>query len=500
MDRKRKAFLTSVTSLAYQVLTILCGLILPRCFLSKYGSSVNGLVSSITQFLGFISLAECGVGTVVRAALYKPLAEKNHLEISKIIKSSNSFFHRILIILLVYTVGLMIVYPCFTIERFDFWFTSLLIAIISIGIIAQNYLCMSYRLLLSSDQMGFIILGLQCLTMVANTLLCVVLIRLNAGIHTVKLISATIFFCQPFIISAIVKRKYKIDTKIVLNEEPIKQKWNGFAQHIASVVLANTDVVVLTVLSTLENVSIYSVYNLIVNGVRNLVDAFTNGIQALLGNMLAKKEYNKLNETFSIFEWGLHTVTTLFFSITAILIVPFIAIYTKNVTDANYINPLFGLLLTLSQAIYCIRLPYSIMIVVAGHFKQTQWSAIVEVIINIFVSVVLVFFWGLIGVAIGTIMAMLYRSVYFAWYLSKHILKRDLKIFLGHILIDIFSAIIAALTSLSFVTNNVSDYWSWFILAIKVGGALLVETIVINLIFYPRNIKKIMGVLKNYHP
>ena len=40
-----------------------------------YGSDVNGLVSSITQFLGYIALVEGGVGGVIRAALYKPLAK-----------------------------------------------------------------------------------------------------------------------------------------------------------------------------------------------------------------------------------------------------------------------------------------------------------------------------------------------------------------------------------------------------------------------------------------
>ena len=39
-------------------------------------------------------------------------------------------------------------------------------------------------------------------------------------------------------------------------------KRQGFAQHISAVVLDKTDIIVLTVFSTLENVSIYGVYNL----------------------------------------------------------------------------------------------------------------------------------------------------------------------------------------------------------------------------------------------
>ena len=111
MTVKKKLLLNTMVSLVNQLLTIVCGFILPRFFLLYYGSKVNGLISSITQFLGFITLAELGVGAVVQSALYKPLAEKNNEEISKIIKSSERFFKKIAIILLIYSGILMIVYP-----------------------------------------------------------------------------------------------------------------------------------------------------------------------------------------------------------------------------------------------------------------------------------------------------------------------------------------------------------------------------------------------------
>ena len=69
-------------------------------------------------------------------------------------------------------------------------------------------------------------------------------------LQVVKLTTSLIFLAQPVLLSVIAKRKYKIDHKIWFTGEPIKQKWNGLAQHIATVVLGNTDTVVLTFLST----------------------------------------------------------------------------------------------------------------------------------------------------------------------------------------------------------------------------------------------------------
>lgn len=56
--RSKKAIINIVVSLFQQLVTILCGLILPRAIIGAYGSNVNGLISSITQFLTYIALLE----------------------------------------------------------------------------------------------------------------------------------------------------------------------------------------------------------------------------------------------------------------------------------------------------------------------------------------------------------------------------------------------------------------------------------------------------------
>ena len=85
MERKKRLALNTSTSLLYQVVTIICGFILPRLILKSFGSEVNGLVNSITQFLAIISFSELGVGAVIQSSLYKPLAEKNDEQISRVI-------------------------------------------------------------------------------------------------------------------------------------------------------------------------------------------------------------------------------------------------------------------------------------------------------------------------------------------------------------------------------------------------------------------------------
>lgn len=69
LTRSKKLFFNTLAALIDQVVIIICGFILPRMFLTSYGSAINGLQASITQFLGIIVLCEMGVGAVVQTAL-----------------------------------------------------------------------------------------------------------------------------------------------------------------------------------------------------------------------------------------------------------------------------------------------------------------------------------------------------------------------------------------------------------------------------------------------
>ena len=490
--------LNSSSALIYQVTGLVCSFILPNLFLSCYGSEVNGLVSSITQFLGFISLCECGVGAVVQSALYKPLAEEDEEGVSRIVLSSERFFRRIAWIMVGYTVLLVVLYPIMTDTSFDFSYIAVLILVIALNSFAQYYFGMTYRLLLNADQLSFIQLLLQSATMILNTVACVILMKCQASIQVVKLASSLIFLLQPLVLTIVARRRYKIDRTIVLEGEPIPQKWNGLAQHVATVVLGNTDIVVLTFFS-LKDVSIYTVYNLVANGVKQVVVSMTTGVQALFGNMLARGEKENLAQSFDMAEWLLHTLVTAAFLMTGLLLVPFVSVYTRNIHDANYIVPLFGYLLTMAQALYCLRLPYNIMVLAAGHYRQTQTSAILEALINIVISVAAVFRFGLVGVAIGTLVAMTYRTIYFVWYLSRNILYRDMKYFFLHLMVDGLTILIVMgvvhLIPDFFVLKSLA-YDAWIVLAVKEGLVCVAAVLLVNGIFYRRNMKGLLQLLQ----
>lgn len=490
----RFLFYNSITPLIYQVTTIICGFILPRLILGHFGTEVNGLLNSITQFLAVIAFLELGVGAVVQSSLYKPLAAKDNIAVSKVITSADKFFRRLGYILAIYVVVMLFYYPYLVKQNFSFTFTATLIVAISIRSFAQYFFGIVNRLLLLADQKAYIQYIAQTAAVIANTVGCYILIAFDCSVQVVYGLTSLIFFLQPLAIHLYIKRSYVLDRQIHYDVEPIKQKWNGVAQHIASVILSSSDSIVLTTFSTLVNVSIYTVYYLPMSGARLMIMSMISGINALIGNLWAKQDFAELRKVFAWTEWSIHTGTTLIFTLTAILIVPFVQVYTHGVNDANYMQPLFGVLLVAANSGNCLRLPYNIMILAAGHYKQTQHNYIIAAVMNITISIVCVIQFGLIGVALGTSAAMVYQTVWMAWYNSKNFIQWPMKNFFKQIGVDAVSAV-GIFAVGSYFSLSAVGYVSWVILAMKVTACGIIVGAIVNYVFYREYMLKIVSML-----
>lgn len=487
-----KVLKNTIAAFINEIITFIVGIIIPKLIISFYGSEINGLVNSITQFLGFISLCELGIGAVIKANLYKPLAKKDTYELSAVLKSAQKFFRKIAYILVVYVGILVIIYPRVVNSSFNNLFTASLILIISISTFAQYYFGIIYQLLLNANEQAYIQLYTNCSTLSISTIISVILIYNGATIHVVKLVGALFFVTRPIIMKCYVDRHYNIDYRVRYKHEPIKQKWNGIAQHLATQVQDSTDIAILTLFANLSDVSIYSVYNMIVKGVMQLIYTVNAGVSARIGRQIADADNVKLMKTFLSFEWAMHTASTMLFLVTGIMIIPFVAIYTQGVSDANYIIPPFAIMISICGALRCIQLTYNIVIQAAGHFRQTQFAAILEPFINICISLLMVRRFGLIGVTFGTIVSLTYRAIYLITYLRNNILKINIKLTIKQFLVDLL--IVACVCILRcFFTIEPNGFYSWILYALVVFLVVSLISLVINYIFYKNRVEIILS-------
>jgi len=177
------------------------------------------------------------------------------------------------------------------------------------------------------------------------------------------------------------------------------------------------------------------------------------------------------------------------------LVTPFIKVYTHSINDVNYIYPLFAYVITIAHGFHCLRLPYHIMIKAFGKYKETQMNYVIAAVINIVVSVVTVIFWGLIGVAIGTLIAMGYQTVWMAWYNSKHLIKISMKSFFKQMIVDILTVAIAGTICSFLMLLHISYLW-WIVLAIEVAVVWLMVIVLLNIIFYRDKMKWLFSGIK----
>lgn len=494
-ERIKRLKWNSSLALIYQVILVVSGFILPKMFLKYYGSDVYGLTTSITQFLSFINICDMGISAVVTAAFYKALANKDKHKVSQIVSYAKHYFCIIGLLLFVYVIVLALVYPEIVVNQFDSAITIALILAMSISQFGQYFLGITNQILVSADQRNYVVLIINGTTLVLNTALVMILMYYGASIQIVKLATSLIYLARPICLSIYVKKNYAIERRIRSDGNVIPEKWNGIIQHIAYMVYSNTDVAVLTLFSTLSNVSIYSVYVLVTNSIKTFIGAAFSGFQALFGNLIANGEEEDFNKIYDLFEWSYHTITTFLYTITCVLIVPFVMIYTKGVNDADYYAVWFAVFITLTYAISAFRECAYMIVRSAGHFKNTQTAAMLEALINLGVSIILVFKFGLIGVAIGTMCASIYSLVYFNHYFNSHILNRRSSKFYKQIISDVIQCALMLLCISWYHVNN-ENYLTWAISAFVIGIICVFVLLLWQFVFYKDKMRYIIEFIK----
>ena len=176
MNRTQKFALNSLTAAVSQVVVMIAGFITPRLMISTYGSEMNGLVSSLNQFISYISLVEAGIGGAAIFSLYKPISEKNEKGISGIVAAARKSYRQagyifssgIFILALVYALA------CST-ETLTFAVIFPLALVLGVNGCLDFFFVSGYRVLLTADQKNYILSSIGIVQTILRTVIICVL-------------------------------------------------------------------------------------------------------------------------------------------------------------------------------------------------------------------------------------------------------------------------------------------------------------------------------------
>lgn len=495
-----KAKRNIVTTLVSQLVSTVCGMVIPGMLISAFGSAMYGLTTSIAQFLAYISLLEGGIARVARAELYAPLAQNNDYEISRVYHAIKRFFASVGVVFLIYTLVLSVAYyDIAQVTEVGRTYIFFLVWIISAGTIAKYLGGISNLTLINADQKQYVGNIIVTAATIINAVLVVLFATSGCDLLVVKIGSSAIYILQPICYWLYVRRHYNL-LSVGKNKSKLRQKWTGMGQHIAYFFHTNTDIVILTLFANLRYVAVYAVYRLVISSIRKIAASFTSGMEAAFGEKIARKEQEPLQSLFFKYKHLLSFMSIVLFGTTAVLVVPFVRLYTAGVTDADYIQPAFAIVMLFAEAIDCFMHPCCSLPVAANKLKETRWGSYGEAIINITLSLILVWWNPLVGVALATLVATVFKAVFYMVYAGRNILQVRLAHLMKSFLVT--AALIALFAAVGiWLQRNIQigNYFIWVLYGIGTVGVTSLVTAMIYAIVYPDELKTVLtSVLRKF--
>ena len=492
---KNKGIKNLIFGLFAQFVTILLGIIIPRLTLVNLGSESNGLLNSVSNILTYMSLLEAGVGTATLQALYKPFSLTDRKSINEIMAATNYFYKRTGIVYLTIIIVMSICYTAFvetTISKTSVFFVVLLSGLSGV---LSYFFQGKYKIFLRAEGKSYIETNITTFTTVGISILKIIVLNLYANVVLIQSVYFLFNFIQMLFIVLYIRKNYTwIDLKVKPNFESISQSKYVLVHQINELIFNNIDVLLLTFFTSLKHVSVYSMYAMIFGMVKSVTVTVSDSFLYSLGQKY-NTDRKKFNMLFDVYEVYNLAFTFAVFFVSYIMILPFLKLYTIGVNDINYIDEYLPFLFVVFYLLANGRKSSSVVINFAQHFKKTQWRAVLESIINLTFSIIFVIKFGIYGVLMGTIVALLYRTNDIIIYSSK-LLERSPLIAYKRWLINAILFILAA-----FVVNKVDMHMDSYFHMIVIGIILLLCVvtifIMINSIFEPKVEKNAMILINN---
>lgn len=411
-------------SAVYQIANAVCGMITPHIMLTAYGSAVNGLVSSITQFLTFLAVVESGLALAAQQSLYKPLAEKDNDRISAIVTAAKNAYNQVGVIFTLATIALAFLYPVFAgLEEMSYMTVVALVFVLAMNYVLSFFVVSKYQVLFQADQKVYVISLSKTVARIINTLCIVLLASPEVPILLLRIIVSSSVIIQALIIGVYAKKNYKeINySHPSPDKSALGQRWDALYLQILGSVTTSAPILILTVVASLEDVSIYSIYNMVFAALMSVFGIFINGINASFGTMLYSKERDRIKTVYAEFENIYYLMISIIYTVAMIMIAPFIRIYTDGITDTNYLLPGLGILFTVNSYLYNLKTPQGMMVQAAGLFRQTRLQNTIQAVILLICGLVFGYFWGIYGVLLASILSNGYRCIDLFIFIPKKV-------------------------------------------------------------------------------
>lgn len=409
MSRVTNVLKNARVGLIFYVLVLATHFFSRKIFLEFLGDEFVGLVYTVQSIIGFLNLAELGIGTAVGFALYKPIIDRNRDKINLIISLVAFLYKNIGILIL----GLSIIISFFFPIIFsDIQFDLIIVYFIFFSFIITSLLGYFYNyhiILLEADQKAYVVtryfqtgnilrlITQSTIALYLESYILWILMEIIFGVAYSVLLRFKIKSTYPWLLLNL--KFNKSDLKKF--KELIKKIKQTFIHKISAFVLGGTDQILIFSLVSLKSVAFFGNYQLIFGQISNLLNSLFKGTAAGIGNLVAEGNINNIQKVFWEMKGVRYFIGGFISMIIYFQIDSFISVW---IGEEYVLDPLIVLAMSILFLLSQIRVPVENFKNAYGLFEDV-WAPVAEMLLNLVISFVFGYYYGIVGILLGSLIS-----------------------------------------------------------------------------------------------
>ena len=404
------------TGLFGQGLQVLLSFINRMVFIRCLSADYLGLNGLFTNVLSVLSLAELGIGSAIVYALYKPLAEKDEKKIAAYMNFYARAYKTIGIIVAVAGIIMLPFLKVIINVPYQIHENIYVLYCISLFNTSITYFFSYKSSLLIADQKNYVVLLCSYCTSFAQTIFQIIILLLTRNYILYLLVQTACGMIYNVWISRVADKSYPFlgNTKYKLTSGEkgrlVRDIRALVITKLSSVLVNNTDNILITFFKGLATTGVTSNYTLLVNTLNNLLNQIFNGLTASVGNLNAVETKEKKYFMFKVVNlanfWLFGWATIGFVFLSSIIVELFFGSQYVLEIDIVIIMAVNFYTVGMQNAVWTYR-------GTLGLFRYGRYLLLVTAALNLILSVVLGQQLGVFGILLATFISRILTNI---WY------------------------------------------------------------------------------------
>lgn len=496
---KRKSILNISTSIFFKILTVGMSIIVKRLLILHCGNEVNGLNALYLSIIGFLSVAELGIGSAITFCMYKPIVEENFQQVSALYQLFRKIYTIVAIIIL--AVGLIIT-PFIHILAKDYadinanLYSTFVLMLISVVI---TYFYGAKTSLLNAHKNNYITTVITSGGIIIQYIFQIITLIVSQSFEGYLICRIVAALVQWIITNLVTSQKYsaliidkpRLDQNI---RHQLARSIKAMFMHKVGYLLVNTiDSLIISAFVGVVALGYYSNYIAILSSTAGIISLVFSSLVSVIGHLYVQSTKERM-------KWYCETFYMLNFVLGAVFYLGYYAIADDLVAilfgDHLIVEKYISFMITLNGFVQFMRNNVLLFRDATGTFYNDRWKPLVEGIMNVVLSVLFVKWVGVTGVIIATIITNLtICHIVEPYVLFKNAFHESPKFyyFKNYSMIVLFAIALGLLNKMTAIDAN---HWKALIKNGCVSVALS-AVVSILVVLTDKNCRKILlGILK----